>query len=129
MKSPEIVKLVNSMYEWFNQIMYSTASYEKGDLREFFTSDFVMDLNGKVIVSGDESLYEHFKKFRDSEFEICVKLPLEEVVVSHDYRKCVAKYTIFKDLREIKVIAIWHLSDDRKLSRMNEVVYFGETSI
>jgi hypothetical protein len=87
-----------------------------------------MDMNDKVVTSDYDSLYAHFEKFRKSEAILEVQLPFKEVVYSDDLKKCVVRYNIkkcFKDKSEknFEVLAIWHISNDGRLQRMNEVVY------
>lgn len=134
MTKQEIKNLTLSIYEWFNQISDIKNSLQRSDLEKYFTSDFVMQLNDKIITYDYDSLLHHFNAFRENGYKLDVRLPLQEIIISDDHQKCVARYEIFKTLScgvisEIKVIAIWHLSNDGRMQRMNEVVCFDNSSL
>lgn len=123
-----IIALIESVYQWFNQIADKNFAFKKEDLKKFFTTGFIMQLNDEIIVEGHSSLFEHFEKFRNSDYKMNIRLPLKEIFVSEDGDKCVARYSISKisadqTVQDIKVIAIWHITN-KLLSRMNEVVFF-----
>lgn len=127
MLKQEVLSLMTGMYIWFNRIAVPATDFKKEELEKYFTPDFVMDMNDRVMTSDYDSLYNHFEKFRKSDAVLKVQLPLKEVVFSDDLKKCVVRYNIkshFKDdsVKNIEVIAIWHISDDGRLQRMNEVV-------
>lgn len=131
MNKQEIITLITNTYVWFNKISDPEVKFCLDDLKNYFTPDFIMELNDKEITSDYNSLYEHFEEFRQSGDILKVQFPLQEIIISDDQKKCVAKYNITKTIRNhpditIKVIAIWHLSEDEKLKRMNEVVHFGK---
>jgi len=131
MLSNEASGLIKSVYAWFNQTMLSGAVLNYADLKEYFAPNFVMQLNDEIIAKDHESLYLHFKKFKDSGATMRVKMPLDEMIVSEDYKKCIARYHIEKittdnSVYDIEVIAIWHINNQKKLERMNEVVSIKE---
>ncbi len=133
MLSSSIVTLITGVYMWFNQIMNPMVPFQEADLEKYFTPDFVMEMNGKEITKDYASLFAHFKKFRENGAAINVEIPFRELVISEDKQKCVVRYDITKTYKDklpqnIKVIAIWHISKDGRLSRMNEVVYFEDVS-
>lgn len=128
----ELIIKVTNMYKWFNYIADPKQPFSKKDLEQFFTTDFIMQLNDQIITENHEDLWSHFNKFRDSGSIYSVVLPFEEIIVSQEAQKCVVRYKIFKyflkkKIREIKVIAIWHKSSDGRLQRMNEVVHFSDS--
>lgn len=128
MTESKIIELIVGMYTWFNIMTDPQASFSKTDLEKYFTPNFVMQMNDKIIVENYDSLYNHFEKFRKSGDQIKVG-DMQEIVVSGDLKKCVVRYQITKTAKDnkqhtIKVIAIWHISEDHRLERMNEVVVF-----
>jgi hypothetical protein len=129
-----MINLVTAMYLWFNQIADPSVAFHVKDLEKYFSPDFVMQMNETILAEGYASLYEHFERFRRSGYHLEVQLPLKEVVLSDDKKKCVVRYAILKKSPDkatqtvIHVIAIWHLSEDGRLQRMNEVVAFDEKS-
>lgn len=132
MTNQAIINLITAVYMWFNQIADPSAVFNMKDLEQFYTPDFVMDMNDNITVQGGyESLFKHFQKFRSAEFRVEVQLPFQEIVISDDKKKAIVKYNIFKifpenKIQKVKVIAIWHISKDGRLQRMNEVVHFEE---
>lgn len=131
MTNQEITHLIQGVYKWFNKISDPGTSFNKNDLKQYFTPDFIMEMNDQIITWDEDSLFNHFEKFRKSGYKLEVQLPLQEVVVADDHKKCVARYHITKKspdqkLHLIRIIAIWHLSGDQRFKRMNEVVHFAE---
>ncbi|MFN7039274.1 MAG: hypothetical protein ACK4OM_06905 [Alphaproteobacteria bacterium] len=131
MNNQEILNLVTDIYLWFNKISDPKNSFVEQDLNKYFTSDFIMQLNDKIICSGQESLYQHFEEFRKGGAILKVQIPFEEIIISEDQKKCIVRYNINIEnlssevIKQIKVIAIWHISNNQKLQRMNEVVHYG----
>lgn len=129
LKAQEIINLVTSTYMWFNQIADPTQEFKHQEVAQYFSPDFVMQMNGVIKTSSFENLTRHFDKFRQSGYILKVRLPLDEIVVSEKDQKCVARYIIEKQGKPplphqtIQVIAIWHIDGKGKLKRMNEVVY------
>ncbi len=134
MTNQEIISLITGMYMWFNQIADPNIQFKKGDLERHFTSNFVMEMNDKIITNDYETLFTHFEKFRKSGYQLQVQFPFQEVVISEDKKKCIVRYNILKispanEKLPIKVIAIFHISNDKRLQRMNEVAYFDTEAI
>jgi hypothetical protein len=131
MSNQQIINLITAVYMWFNQISDPAVPFQKADLEKYFTPTFIMDMNDKIITKDYNSLFNHFEKFRKSGSTFNVVIPFKEIVISEDKKKCVVRYNINKKTIDdkfynIKVIAIWHISPDGRLNRMNEVVYFVE---
>lgn len=131
MTSQAIITMVTAVYMWFNQISDPSTEFHKKDLEKYFTPNFIMDLNDNIVTSDYDTLFKHFDKFREGGYSLKVQYPFKEIIVSEDKTKCTVRYSIIKTSpdnksREIKVIAIWHISRDGRLKRMNEVVYFEE---
>ena len=129
MTNQAIINLITSMYMWFNQISDPTIQFQKADLEKYFTPSFVMQMNDKIITQDYLSLSSHFEEFRNSGSLLKIIMPFQEFFISEDKKKCVVRYNISKTTKDgkshiIKVIAIWHVSQDGRLSRMNEVVNF-----
>jgi len=86
-------------------------------------------MNDKIITQDYMSLFSHFEEFRSSGSLLKIVMPFQEFFISEDKKKCVVRYNINKTTKDgknhiIKVIAIWHISQDGRLNRMNEVVNF-----
>lgn len=130
MNNDAVKELINATYTWFNQIADPKMVLRQTDLERYFTPEFIMQTNDEIITEGYDSLLSHFEEFRESGSIFKVQLPLQEVIISDDKEKCVVRYNIDKmsphdrENHNIKVIAIWHISQDDRLNRMNEVVYF-----
>jgi len=132
----DIVTFIAGFYFWFNQLTQPAFQVSMEDLHKYFTPDFVMDINSEVIPQNYDSLFKRFSSFHNSGDRIEIKLPLEEVVVSADKKKCVVRYNIVKTSPDhtkqtMRAIAIWHIKAENKdkhgikyrFERMNEVVY------
>ncbi len=129
MTNQAIINLITSMYMWFNQIADPAIPFQKADLEKYFTPTFIMQMNDKIITQDYMSLFSHFEEFRSSGSLLKIVMPFQEFFISEDKKKCVVRYNINKTTKDgknhiIKVIAIWHISQDGRLNRMNEVVNF-----
>jgi hypothetical protein len=130
MASQQLINIVTAFYLWFNQIAVPENHFNKEDLEKYVTPDFVMQMNDKIVTRDYHSLYRHFLKFRQSGTIINITMPFDEVVISEDKKKVVIRYGVSKkfptgEIQNSKVIAIWHIADDGRLQRMNEVVFFN----
>lgn len=129
LNAQEIINLVTSTYVWFNQIADPAQEFKHQDVAKYFSPDFVMQMNDQIKTSSYGDLTGHFDKFRQSGYVLKVQLPLDEIVVSEDDQKCVVRYLIEKqgkpplESQKVHVIAIWHVDENGRLKRMNEVVY------
>jgi len=122
------IALIMDVYSWFNQIADPKVAYGRGDLEKYFTRDFTMQVNDNVVLEGYDNLFEYLSSFRKENKILHIHLPLEEIIISSDFRKCVARYNLTitlpsKNVEIFNVIAILHISNDHRLDRMNEVVH------
>lgn len=127
MQKDEVIALINETYEWFNTISNPLNPFDIADLQKRFEPNFIVEMNDEFIIKDYASFFNHFNDFRNSGSSIKIHLPLQEIVVSDDKCKCVARYNITKiceDTRScLKVMTIWHISENKRLKRMNQVVY------
>lgn len=126
----EVRKSATALYSFLNRISDGKNDFNKKDLHEYFSPDFLLYSNGELLADGIPALFEYIQKVRSGSVVSSRRLPFDEIIVSPDQRKIVLRYTLKigdkndpKKSRPGHVIAIWQVGKDGRYQRVDEVVH------
>jgi hypothetical protein len=127
----EAIHKMETLYQWLNFISNPKNPYTPKDVEKYFTPHFQMIMNGKLKTKDYKTLADHFEHFRKSKYILSGGLPFEEILFVPEEKKIIVKYSLQKNYQDgakqdSKVIAIFTIEDDGRVSCMNEVVYSSE---
>lgn len=117
--------LVNSFYQWFNEVGDPNNPITMEDVQDFFAPDAVMFSNGKIVAKNTKEMFLYFEAIRTNNKSTQVLLPFTDIIISGN--RAAVSYVInstgsndqhFK----IYIIAILQFAKG-KITEFSEVVY------
>ena len=127
----EAIQKMETLYQWLNFISNPKNPFVPEDVEKYFTPHFQMIMNGTLKTKDYKTLTDHFEHFRKSKYILSGGLPFEEILLVPEEKKIIVKYDLQKNYhdgakQDSRVIAIFTIEDDGRVSRMNEVVHSSE---